>query len=117
MPPDKLDDGALEEDTTRREVHLWPEGETVTNDDLRAITDAHAEALIRDPTRWSYILRDPTGAICCWGQGPRKECENAAIDNAELWALEAWPASRMWHMRRWRFVLWPPTGPSRRGQG
>ena len=115
MLPDKLENETSEKDYTRREVHLWPEGETVTDADLRAITDAHAEALLRNSTRWSYILRDPTGAICCWGQGTRKECEDRAIDNAELWALEAWPASGMWHIRTWRLVLWPPTGRVGRG--
>jgi hypothetical protein len=116
MPPEKLDNKASEEDTTTPEVHLWPEGETVTNGDLRAITDDQAEALLRDATCWSYILREPTGAICCWGQGARKECEDSAIDNAVLWALEAWPVSGMWHMRTWRFALWSPTGSSGRGQ-
>ena len=113
MPPDKLNDGTLDEDTTRV-VHFFPEGETVTRDDLSAITDDQAEALLRDAKYWSYIVRDPTGALCCWGQGALKECEDAAIDGAELWALEAWPDSGMWHLKRWRFVLWPPTGPSGR---
>ena len=115
MAPEKLENETSEKDPTGPGVHLWPEGETVTDADLRAITDAHAEALLRDPTRWSYILRDPTGAICCWGQGPRKECEDRAIENAELWALEAWPASGAWHIRTWRLVLWPPTRRVRRG--
>ena len=109
MLPDKLESEPFEKDPTRRGVHLWPEGKTLTDADLRAITDAHAEAQLRDATRWSYILRDPTGALFCWGQGTRKECEDYAIEHAELWALEAWPNSGMWHIRKWQFVIWPPS--------
>ena len=50
MLPDKLENETSEKDHTRREVHLWPEGETVTDADLKAITDAHAEALLRNST-------------------------------------------------------------------
>jgi hypothetical protein len=43
---------------------LPAEGETVTNDYLKRITNEDAEAQLRDPVLWAYILRDPTGAIC-----------------------------------------------------
>jgi hypothetical protein len=111
MLPDKLEIEPSEK------LHLWPEGETVKTADLRAITDAHAEAQLRDLTRWSYILRDPTGAICCWGRGTRKECEDYAIEHAEVCALEAWPESRAWPADEWRFVIWPPSGRADRGRG
>jgi hypothetical protein len=71
---------------------LPAEDETTTVADLRSITDENAEAQLRDASRWAYILRDPTGAICSYGQGKsRTECENQAA----LCAEEAWPENRM----------------------
>lgn len=117
MPRDELADKAAKADAPGRGVDLWPDGETVTSADLKAITDEDAEALLRDTRFWSYIVRDPTGAVCCWGQGAQKECEDAAIDNAEIWALESWPESLTWHIKQWSVVFWPPGGLSRRGEG
>ena len=49
------------------------------------------------PMLWSYVVRDPTGAICSHGRGKtRKECEDRAITHAAECAEEAWPQSRMW---------------------
>ena len=88
---------------------------------FRAITDEEAEEQLRDPKRWSYIVRDPTGAVCCWGRGrSRKACEKAAIANAEIhaierWAaagaeeVEPWPECKCWRSDGWRFVIWPPS--------
>ena len=86
------------------------EGQTVTCDYLRSITNDDAEAELRHPLLWGYILRDPTGAICSHGHGKtRKECEQKAIGHATECADEAWPDSRMWLPARWRFAIWPPT--------
>jgi hypothetical protein len=91
-------------------VHSLPaEGETVTVAYLRSITDEDAEAQLRDPVLWAYILRDPTDAVCSHGKGKtRKECEERAIAHAAECAEEAWPESRMWPANKWRFVIWPP---------
>ena len=34
-------------------------------------TDDEAEAELRRPNRWSYIVRAPNGTICAWGRGKR----------------------------------------------
>jgi hypothetical protein len=85
------------------------EGETVTVDYLRSITDEDAEAQLRDPMLWAYMLRDPTGAVCSHGHGKsRKECEGRAVAHAAECAEEAWPESRMWLPSKWRLLIWPP---------
>jgi len=89
---------------------LPAEGETVTDAYLRSITDEDAEAQLRDPVLWAYMLRDPTGAVCSHGHGKtRKECEERAITHAAECAEEAWPESRMWSAIKWQFKVWPPT--------
>ena len=51
------------------------EGESVTVDSLRSITDDVAEAQLRHPVLWAYMLRDPTGAVCSHGhEKSRKAC-------------------------------------------
>jgi hypothetical protein len=88
---------------------LPSEGETVTVDYLRSITDDDAEAQLRNPVLWAYMLRDPTGAVCSHGRGKtRKECEERAITHAAEFAEEAWPKSRMWLPNKWRLLIWPP---------
>jgi hypothetical protein len=88
---------------------LPSEGETVTDAYLRSITDEDAEAQLRDPVLWAYMLRDPTGAVCSHGHGEtRKECEERALDHATECAEEAWPESRMWLASKWRLLIWSP---------
>ena len=81
---------------------------------LRSVTDADAEAQLRHPMLWAYVVRDPTNAICIHGHGKtRKECEEWAIVHAVEWADEAWPKSRMWLASKWRFLIWPPKNATR----
>ena len=83
--------------------------ETVTIAYLRSVTDADAEAQLRHPMLWAYVVRDPTGAICIHGHGKtRKECEESAIVHAAEWSDEAWPESRTWLANKWEFLIWPP---------
>jgi hypothetical protein len=93
----------------RAVARLPVEGETVTDAYLRSITDDDAEAQLRDPVLWAYMLRDPTGAVCSHGRGEtRKECEERAITHAAECAEEAWPESRMWVASKWRLLIWSP---------
>lgn len=88
--------------------------EAVTVAYLRSVTDKDAEAQLRHPMLWAYVVRDPTGAICSHGHGKtRKECEERAVVHAAECADEAWPESRMWLASKWRFLTWPPKNATR----
>jgi hypothetical protein len=104
----------------RREERAVPrlpgEGETVTVDYLRSISDDDGEAQLRDPMLWAYMLRDPTGAVSSHGHGKtRKECEDRAIAHAAECAEEAWPARRMWLPSKWRLLIWSPENSEKSG--
>ncbi len=76
---------------------------------LESITDEEAEKQLRDPRRWSYIVRDPNGMVCAFGRGRTpKECERWAIRHAVEHVGEVWPESKLRCGGQWRFVIWPP---------
>src|SRR5262245_53686813 len=67
--------------------------ETMNIEYLKSVTDEDAEAQLREPSRWAYTVRDPTGAICCQGHGKsRRECEEWAVVNAAAadYLLDEW---------------------------
>jgi hypothetical protein len=58
---------------------------------LRSITDEEAQEQLRDPKRWSYIVRDPTGMVFAHGRShSRKACERWAVKHAAERAEEMW---------------------------
>ena len=101
-------------------------GETIRIEEWEVVikaTDEELAVVYRDPTQWSYVVRDPTGDLA--GQGKAKtlkECERWAIRLAEdhvcehFWIIidtGAPPFDFMWNWKllgKWRFVLWPPKG-------
>jgi hypothetical protein len=86
--------------------------QVVTIDYLRRLTDERAEAELRDPWLWSYIVRDPAGMVFCSGHGfTRKACQG----QAKLHALGHEEALRILsaiircspYDDDWCFVVWP----------
>lgn len=61
------------------------------------LTDEQCAELLRDPHRWSFIIRDDAGVVC-WGRGTEEDCKHGA----EQMAAEA-------KLTNWRVQLWPPT--------
>jgi len=77
---------------------------------LESITDEEAQEQLRDPMRWSYIVRNPKGMVCAFGRGKTpRACERWAIRNAVAHAEELWIHEECWFLGGWRFVLWPPS--------
>jgi hypothetical protein len=89
--------------------NLPADGETVTADYLRSITDDDAKVQLRHPELWSYIVRDPTGMIFSHGHCPTREaCENRAVEHAEEHAEEMLISSASVPLDGWHFLAWPP---------
>jgi hypothetical protein len=90
-----------------------------TVDFLESITDEEAQEQLRDPKRWSYIVRNPSGKVCAFGRGKTpRACERWAIKHAVRHAEEMWlfdepifdnPRDNPWPLFCWRFVIWPPS--------
>jgi hypothetical protein len=105
-------------------------GEPIGNEEWEAITkatDDELAAVCRDPTQWSYMVRDPTGTLVATGKAKtRRECERWAIRYAEEHVYEhhwtiidtgAPPFDFVWNWKllgKWRFILWPPEGTAER---
>jgi hypothetical protein len=89
---------------------LPADGQTVTADYLRNITDDDAKEQLRHPKLWSYILRDPTGMIFSHGDcRTRKACESRAVEHAEGHAGEMLIISTRVPLDGWHFLAWPPS--------
>lgn len=73
-------------------------------------TDDEIEAVWRIPERWSYVVRDPTGAIAAMGEDATQEaCLHHGLDQAVQYALErSWPKREGYLEEGYRFLLWPP---------
>ena len=75
-----------------------------------AASDDDLAAAFRDPSKWSYVVRDPVGRIAVYGKADtRVECEHRAVSNAKDYVID----SGMTYLELdldgdWRFVLWPP---------
>jgi hypothetical protein len=52
------------------------------------VTDDEILAKLRDLRFWSYIMRDPLGAVCAVGRGTRAECIENAFNLADKHAIE-----------------------------
>ena len=83
---------------------------------MRRGTDEQFERVFRDPTRWSYVVRDPLGNLVAWGKSrSRADCLRYGAELAEEYALEQCEPDdndRVIYPRKldghWRFMLWPP---------
>ena len=76
---------------------------------LESIIDDEAQEQLRDPKRWSYIVRHPNGMVCAFGRGKTpRACERWAMKHAGEHAEELWINDERWLLEGWRFVLWPP---------
>jgi hypothetical protein len=87
--------------------------QVVTVDYFRRLTDESAEAQLRDPSLWSYIVRDPAGTVFCRGHGfTRRACQRQAKLHASGHAEELRILGAIIrcspHDDGWCFVVWPP---------
>lgn len=90
----------------------YEEGETIdagAEAIARMSTDAEVEAAYRQPGRWSYVVRDPDGAIPISGEEDTQQaCLNRALDQVVDHASEACTFGEEITLVGWRFLLWPP---------
>jgi hypothetical protein len=94
------------------------ESQPVTATYVRRLTDKKAQAELRDPWLWSYIVRDPVGKVLCRGHGFTL---NACQRQAKLHASGHAEALRILGAiircspddDGWCFVAWPPRTESR----
>ena len=92
------------------------EGEEIRADEAateaaieRMASDDELKAAYRQPDRWSYVVRDPTGAVPIkWGADTQEACLNKVIDQvADHVFDECLLGGEVW-LKGWRFLLWPP---------
>jgi hypothetical protein len=81
---------------------------------LRRLADETAEAELRDPWLWSFIVRDPAGKVFCRGHGfTRKACQRQALlhgsGHPEDLTIRAAIIRCTPHDDSWCFVAWPPS--------
>ena len=73
----------------------------------RMATDDEIKATYRDPARWSYVVRDPTGAIVGEAAFDTQEaCLHDALDAVAVAMSEDFLDKLATY--GWRFLLWPP---------
>jgi hypothetical protein len=72
---------------------------------LRDIRDEDVEAALSHPAYWSYAVWI-SGALACWGQGSRRECER----EAERSAMDSEYLEEPLDLR---IKLWPPSAEAK----
>ena len=73
----------------------------------RMATDEELRVVWRVPARWSYLVRDPTGAVAATGDFATQEaCEDdaSAAVGELVWEYDAMELGQ----GPWRLLLWPP---------
>jgi hypothetical protein len=94
-------------------LRRYADGETIGETERtieRKATDDEIMKVWRVPSRWSYVVRDPSGAISCMGDDDTQAtCLNHGTDQVVQYAIErSWPDCEGWEEEGYRFLLWPP---------